>query len=257
MRFLHLSGDPDVIAERMRARPEHFFKVEMLASQLETLEPLEDDEPGVTADLTDPVEQIIDHFVVDPRTHRRHPVNTAFLTVEPISDASGGQLIAAALIGIAVIVVLITWLKVHPFLALTIGSILTGAVAGAELSKAVLSFSAGVGATVASVGVLIALGAMFGKLLADSGGAVRDRGHDRRPVQRAHAAVGDGAGRRPDRAADVLRDRPGAAGADHPAGRPAVRPAADEDRHPDARRPLGAARLRARRTPARSPRSAC
>ncbi|GAA4350480.1 GntP family permease [Angustibacter luteus] len=96
---------------------------------------------------------------------------TAFLTAEPISDASGGQLIAAALIGIAVIVVLITWLKVHPFLALTIGSIITGAVAGAELSKTVLSFSTGVGATVASVGVLIALGAMFGKLLADSGGA--------------------------------------------------------------------------------------
>ncbi len=47
----------------MRARPEHFFKVEMLASQLETLEPLEDDEPGVTADLADPVEQIIDHFL--------------------------------------------------------------------------------------------------------------------------------------------------------------------------------------------------
>ena len=62
-RFLHLSGDPEVIAERMRARPEHFFKVEMLASQLETLEPLEDDEPGVTADLSDPVEQIIDHFL--------------------------------------------------------------------------------------------------------------------------------------------------------------------------------------------------
>ena len=61
--FLHLSGDPEVIAERMRARPEHFFKVEMLASQLETLEPLDDDEPGLTADLTHPVESIIDQFV--------------------------------------------------------------------------------------------------------------------------------------------------------------------------------------------------
>ena len=63
VRFLHLAGDPGVIAERMRARPEHFFKVEMLASQIATLEPLEDDEPGVTADLTDPVETILDKFV--------------------------------------------------------------------------------------------------------------------------------------------------------------------------------------------------
>ena len=96
---------------------------------------------------------------------------TAFLTADPISDAGSGQLITAALIGIAVIVVLITWLKVHPFLALTIGSLLTAALAGAEVAKGVTSFSAGVGATVASVGTLIALGAMFGKLLADSGGA--------------------------------------------------------------------------------------
>jgi GntP family gluconate:H+ symporter len=96
---------------------------------------------------------------------------TAFLTADPISDAGSGQLITAALVGIAVIVVLITWLKVHPFLALTIGSLLTAALAGAEVAKGVTSFSAGVGATVASVGTLIALGAMFGKLLADSGGA--------------------------------------------------------------------------------------
>ncbi|WP_426564000.1 gluconokinase [Angustibacter sp. McL0619] len=63
VRFLHLAGDPDVIATRMRERPEHFFKVEMLASQLATLEPLEDDEPGVTADLSDPVDQIVDQFL--------------------------------------------------------------------------------------------------------------------------------------------------------------------------------------------------
>jgi gluconokinase len=63
IHFLHLAGDPEVIAERMRSRPEHFFKVEMLASQIATLEPLEDDEPGVTADLTDSVETIVDQFV--------------------------------------------------------------------------------------------------------------------------------------------------------------------------------------------------
>lgn len=59
----------------------------------------------------------------------------------------------------------------HAFLALTIGSLALGAFAGAPLDKAIASFSGGLGSTVAGVGVLIALGAILGKLLADSGGA--------------------------------------------------------------------------------------
>lgn len=85
--------------------------------------------------------------------------------------ASSPQLIGAALLGIAVIVWLITHLKLHPFLALTIGSGVLGIVGGLPLKKVIDSFSEGVGTTVASVGLLIALGAMLGRLLADSGGA--------------------------------------------------------------------------------------
>lgn len=81
------------------------------------------------------------------------------------------QLILAALIGIAAIVALITIAKLHPFLSLTLGSLVVGVVAGMPLADTVESFSNGVGDTVAGVGMLIALGAMFGKLLADSGGA--------------------------------------------------------------------------------------
>ncbi|WP_406388919.1 GntP family permease [Streptomyces sp. NBC_00887] len=91
--------------------------------------------------------------------------------VEPITSAGNAQLGIAVLAGIAVIVVLITKFKVHAFLALTIGSLALGVFAGAPLDKTITSFSTGLGATVASVGVLIALGAILGKLLADSGGA--------------------------------------------------------------------------------------
>ncbi len=87
------------------------------------------------------------------------------------SGSQDTRLIAAALIGIAVIIALITFLKLNPFLSLTIGSILVGAIAGLGLDKTITSFGNGVGSTVASVGTLIALGAIFGKLLADSGGA--------------------------------------------------------------------------------------
>lgn len=90
---------------------------------------------------------------------------------EPITSAGNARLGIAVLAGIAVIVLLITKFKLHAFLALTIGSLALGAFAGAPLDKAITSFTTGLGNTVAGVGVLIALGAILGKLLADSGGA--------------------------------------------------------------------------------------
>ncbi|AEW93263.1 MULTISPECIES: GntT/GntP/DsdX family permease [Streptomycetaceae] len=89
----------------------------------------------------------------------------------PITHAGDLQLGIAALVGIAVIVLLITRWKMHAFLALTIGSGVLGVVAGAPLAATITSFTTGLGSTVAGVGVLIALGAILGKLLADSGGA--------------------------------------------------------------------------------------
>jgi GntP family gluconate:H+ symporter len=88
---------------------------------------------------------------------------------EPV--ASGWQLILAFLAGIAVIVILITIVKLHPFLALIFGGLTVGIVAGENLQTVLTSFTKGFGDTAAGVGILIALGAMFAKLLADSGGA--------------------------------------------------------------------------------------
>jgi GntP family permease len=89
---------------------------------------------------------------------------------EPV--AAGWQLVLAALAGIAVIVVLITIAKLHPFLALIFGALTVGIVAGVNIGDVLASFVDGFGTTAAGVGVLIALGAMFAKLLADSGGAL-------------------------------------------------------------------------------------
>jgi GntP family gluconate:H+ symporter len=100
--------------------------------------------------------------------------------------ASTPQLVIAAVAGIAVIIVLIVWLKVHPFLALVLGSGVLAVTAGIGLTDTFTSFSAGLGSTVAGVGVLIALGAIIGKLLIDSGGADRivDTILDRTPAKR-------------------------------------------------------------------------
>jgi GntP family gluconate:H+ symporter len=97
------------------------------------------------------------------------------MTVFAAEAAAAGdfRLILAALLGIAAVVLLITWLKVHPFLALILGSAVLGAVGGLGASDTVTSFTTGVGTTVGNVGLLIALGAMIGGMLAASGGADR------------------------------------------------------------------------------------
>ncbi|HEY9494570.1 MAG TPA: SLC13 family permease [Intrasporangium sp.] len=87
--------------------------------------------------------------------------------------AGNGQLVAACILGILAVVLFITVAKVHPFLSLMLGSAVLGAVATMPPGVIVTSFLAGFGATAGSVGVLIALGAMIGKLLEDSGGANR------------------------------------------------------------------------------------
>ncbi|WP_280439850.1 GntP family permease [Nocardia cyriacigeorgica] len=86
---------------------------------------------------------------------------------------STGHLVIAAVAGIVVIVAAITWLKIHPFIALTVGAIGVGLGAGSGAAETVDSFVTGFGSTMGSVGILIGFGAMFGKLLADSGGATR------------------------------------------------------------------------------------
>ena len=81
------------------------------------------------------------------------------------------RLIWVTVLGIAIIVALIVALKMHPFLALVLGSVFVGFASGVGSAKVITNFETGVGSTLQEVGLLIALGAMLGKLLADSGGA--------------------------------------------------------------------------------------
>ncbi|HSY24586.1 MAG TPA: gluconate:H+ symporter [Polyangiaceae bacterium] len=74
---------------------------------------------------------------------------------------------------IAGIVVLISVLRVHPFVALVLGSLAVGLFAGLPPDKAIAVFQKGAGETLGGVGIVVVLGAMLGRLLADSGGADR------------------------------------------------------------------------------------
>ncbi|MEV6597741.1 SLC13 family permease [Actinoplanes sp. NPDC051346] len=93
------------------------------------------------------------------------------LAAEAITSAGTTQLVVAAILGIAAVILLIVLAKWHPFLALILGAGVLGIVAGAAPGATITSFKAGVGSTVGSVGLLIALGSMIGALLAESGGA--------------------------------------------------------------------------------------
>lgn len=84
--------------------------------------------------------------------------------------AGNAQLVVACIVGILAVVALITVVKFHPFLSLMLGSAVLGAIATMPPGDIVTSFTAGFGSTTGSVGLLIALGAMIGKMLEDSGG---------------------------------------------------------------------------------------
>lgn len=52
LRFVHLAGPRELIADRMHQRPDHYMPPSLLDSQLRILEPLQPDEGGFTLDIT-------------------------------------------------------------------------------------------------------------------------------------------------------------------------------------------------------------
>ncbi len=52
-RFIHLHGNAELLGARMAARPGHFMPPSLLASQLQTLEPLQTDEAGIVLDIAE------------------------------------------------------------------------------------------------------------------------------------------------------------------------------------------------------------
>ncbi len=63
MTFVHLTGSPELIAERMQRRKGHFMPPSLLPSQFQTLEALAPDEDGVSVDISGTPEQIADEVI--------------------------------------------------------------------------------------------------------------------------------------------------------------------------------------------------
>src|ERR1700712_2187379 len=80
-------------------------------------------------------------------------------------------LVIKLVIAIVAIVVLVARYKLHPFLALTVGALGLGLAAPENPLDLLDSFKGGAGDVLGNVGIVLALGTMLGKLLAESGGA--------------------------------------------------------------------------------------
>ena len=84
---------------------------------------------------------------------------------------TAGPLLLIAAAAIAALLVLIIKLKMHAFVALIVISFLTAVAAGIPFGAVVPVMLDGFGGTLASVALLVGLGAMLGRLLETSGGA--------------------------------------------------------------------------------------
>ena len=78
-----------------------------------------------------------------------------------------------ALLAVLVLILLIARFKVHPFVALVTVSLALGAAARMSPATLLKAFQDGVGATLGSIAVVVGLGTMLGKMMAESGGAAR------------------------------------------------------------------------------------
>jgi len=80
-------------------------------------------------------------------------------------------LLLSALGAVIGIILLVTVLKLNPFLSLLLASLALAIVAGMPMANVVHSFEVGVGNVLGHIAVVVALGTMLGKMMAESGGA--------------------------------------------------------------------------------------
>lgn len=88
-----------------------------------------------------------------------------------VAELDTTRLVIAAIIGLALLLVLIIKFKVHAMLSILIGAIAIGLIAGMPFEEIVTAVDDGIGNTLKGIALLVGLGSMFGAILEASGGA--------------------------------------------------------------------------------------
>jgi GntP family gluconate:H+ symporter len=86
-------------------------------------------------------------------------------------DSHDAYLLVTAFVSVIALVVLIARLKLNPFIVLMAVSLALALITRMPPQNIVKSFEAGVGGTLGHVAIIVALGTMLGKMMAESGGA--------------------------------------------------------------------------------------
>jgi len=100
-------------------------------------------------------------------------VRTELFPCIPMIDSHSLFLISSAFVAVVGLIVLIAVFKLNPFITLFLTSLALAIVVGMPFSTVVRSFETGVGATLGHIAIVVALGTMLGKMMAESGGADR------------------------------------------------------------------------------------
>ncbi len=83
------------------------------------------------------------------------------------------RLLLYAFGAVAALIILIARFKLHPFIALVAVSLALGVVTGMPLPAAIKAFQDGVGTALGFIAIVVGLGTMLGKMMAESGAATR------------------------------------------------------------------------------------
>jgi gluconate:H+ symporter, GntP family len=100
----------------------------------------------------------------------KRPAQPGRYTMPPPPADTASLLLCTAL-GVAGLIVLVAKFRLNAFIALVLASVFVGLCSGMPLGDIARSFQDGVGATLGFVAVVVGLGAILGKMLAESGGA--------------------------------------------------------------------------------------
>ncbi|MFJ3045844.1 GntP family permease [Herbaspirillum chlorophenolicum] len=85
----------------------------------------------------------------------------------------GTALLVYALVAVIALIVLIAKFKMNPFIVLIVVSLVLGLAVGMPMGNIVKAFETGVGGALGHIALVVGLGTMLGKMMAESGGAER------------------------------------------------------------------------------------
>ncbi|AJP56474.1 permease DsdX [Pandoraea vervacti] len=85
----------------------------------------------------------------------------------------GNLLLVYALVAVIALILMIARFKLNPFITLIVVSLVLGLAVGMPMGGIVKAFETGVGNTLGHIALVVGLGTMLGKMMAESGGAER------------------------------------------------------------------------------------